>query len=434
MDVYLQNLTDDAKVILLLCGRFGKNDAAGAAKPLSLGEYNSLADWMVDRKIRPADLLGDNAGDMAPEPRAGVDPERINMLLSRGAAMALAVEKWAHNGIWIVCRSDEAYPNRLKKHLKKTQAPPILFGVGDMGLLCRGGLAVVGSRNVDASGEAFTRDVGKACARDGLPIVSGGARGVDQIAMLAALEEGGIALGIMADSLLKAALSSKYRAGIREKRLVLVSPFHPESRFNVGNAMGRNKLIYALSDFALVVSADKEKGGTWTGAKEELKRREPRPVFVRLGNEVPEGNQALVKLGACPFPELPRGDDFRSLLENASLANMKRTPSQASLFKKPAMKPIADASIKEMRKPFEEQTEKEPVVKAGEAPAEESRSQTVYDAVLPVLLKAMHHWKTPEELTKELEVRKGQLDDWIKKAVKEGKAKKKTRPVRYRRK
>jgi len=110
MDLYMQNLTDDAKAILLLCGRFGKSDATGAAKPLSLGEYNRLADWMVDRKIRPADLLDGKSEDMAPEARAGVDPERIRELLARGAAMALAVEKWTHSGIWIVCRSDDDYP------------------------------------------------------------------------------------------------------------------------------------------------------------------------------------------------------------------------------------------------------------------------------------------------------------------------------------
>lgn len=434
MDLYMQNLTDDAKAILLLCGRFGKSDATGAAKPLSLGEYNRLADWMVDRKIRPADLLDGKSEDMAPEARAGVDPERIRELLARGAAMALAVEKWTHSGIWIVCRSDDDYPERLKMHLKRAQAPPVLFGIGDTGLLSQGGLAVVGSRNVDASGEAFTRDVGKACARKGLPLVSGAARGVDQIAMLAALDEGGIAVGIMADSLLKAALSGKYRSGIREQRLVLVSPFHPEARFSVGNAMGRNKLIYALADFALVVSAETEKGGTWAGAKEELKRQAPRPVFVRMGSEAPEGNRALLELGARPFPEPPWRDDFRRLLDNAPPAKMKRVPSQGSLFGEPSIERIAGVSIKETRERFEDRSVNGAAAKAEEALEATTGPQTVYDAVLPVLRETMREWKTPEELTEELEVRKGQLDDWIKRAVKEGKVEKKSRPVRYRRK
>lgn len=434
MNAYMQNLTDDAKAILLLCGRFVKSDVAGAAKPLSLREYNRLADWMVERKIRPADLWDGAMGEIRLGSHADIDPERIRKLLSRGAAMALSVEKLARNGIWLVCRSDEAYPGKLKEHLKRTQAPPILFGVGDMGLLSQGGLAVVGSRNVDASGEAFTRKVGETCARDGAPIVSGGARGVDQVAMLSALNAGGKVIGVMADGLFKAAVAGKYREGIREKRLVLVSPFYPEARFNVGNAMGRNKLVYALADFALVVSAEKDKGGTWTGAKEELNRKEPKPVFVWMAGEAPDGNRALINLGARPFPEPPWREDLRNLLDHALTAQMKWAPTQGSLFGELGRSPVAGALIKEERQPFEAQSGNDGAAKTGEAPIEELGSQTVYDAVLPILLKAMQDWKTSQEITEELEVRKVQFNDWIKRAVQEGKVEKKTRPVRYRRK
>ena len=243
----IRELTNDAKTILLLCGRFGKNETA---KSLSLGEYNHLADWLQDRKLRPENLLTDTIGEVLKAMPPGLDPERLKALLSRGATMALAVEKWTNSGIWVICRGDASYPERLKQHLKK-QAPPILYGVGDTVLLNRGGLAVVGSRNLDRSSEMFTRKVATESARAGMQIVSGGARGVDQTAMLAALDAGGIALGVLADSLLKAAVSGKYRPGIRERQLALVSPFSPEASFNVGNAMSRNKTIYALADFAL---------------------------------------------------------------------------------------------------------------------------------------------------------------------------------------
>lgn len=48
-------------------------------------------------------------------------------------------------------------------------------------------------------------------------------------------------------------------------------------------------IIYALSDYGLVVSTDHHKGGTWTGAEEELKRENALPIFVRLGDNVPLG-------------------------------------------------------------------------------------------------------------------------------------------------
>lgn len=320
MIMYTNNLTNDAKAILLICGRFGKSDDT---KPFTLTEYNRLTEWMLDKGIRPADLLGERSTSLLEKLPRTIDGDRVNRLLGRGTAMALAIDKWTGSGIWVICRSDEAYPVRLKQHLEK-QAPPMLYGVGNPGLLQKGGLAVVGSRNVDNNGERFTRSAVAACARQGIPIVSGGARGVDQIAMLEGLHAGGTVVGALADSLLKSAVAKKYRDGIREQRLVLVSAFSPEARFNVGNAMGRNKHIYALADFGLIISAEKGKGGTWAGATEELKRPCARPVFVRDEPSAPEGNRALMKLGALPYPKPPWGRDLAATL------SAQRKPAKAS--------------------------------------------------------------------------------------------------------
>ena len=70
----------------------------------------------------------------------------------------------------------------------------------------------------------------------------------------------------------------------------------------------------------------------------------------------------------------------------------------------------------------------------GETGSETKPPESIYKAVLPVLLKAMEVWKTPGDLTEELDVRKVQLDDWILWAVNEGLIEKKDRAVRHRRK
>ena len=57
---------------------------------------------------------------------------------------------------------------------------------------------------------------------------------------------------------------------------------------------------------------------------------------------------------------------------------------------------------------------------------------SIYEAVIPVILNALKEWKTSKELATELNVRKGQLDDWVKQALAEGRIEKKIRPVRYR--
>jgi predicted Rossmann fold nucleotide-binding protein DprA/Smf involved in DNA uptake len=123
--------------------------------------------------------------------------------------------------------------------------------------------------------------------------------------MLAVLEAGGTAVGVLPDSLSKAAVAGKYRAGIKEGRLTLVSAVDPGASFNAGNAMGRNKYIYAVADYALVVSSSVGKGGTWAGATEALERIKDVPIFVRMQETVPEGNRQLLKKGAKPLPVIP---------------------------------------------------------------------------------------------------------------------------------
>ena len=426
-------LTNDAKAILLLCGRFGKSDYGDPVKPLSLREYNQLADWLMDRKIRPADLLEDSGLSAIGTPNAKIDVGRIRMLLKRGAAMAFAIEKWTNNGIWVVCRSDAAYPERLKKHLKK-QAPSILYGVGDIDLLTHGGLAVVGSRKIDGSAESFTREVATECARQGIQIISGGAHGVDQTAMLAAMESGGTVVGILADSLLKAAVARKYCNGIREKRLTLISPYYPDARFTVSNAMSRNKYIYAMADYALIVSAELQKGGTWAGAVEELRRDKVRPLFVCDEPNGPEGNRALIQLGSLPFPSQPWKEDLVLLLKARSKHSGSRAGKQVSLFDEPLyLHTSTPASVKENVSQYSGDQLQE----SGPGPDIEVAGQltpvSIYDAILPVLLDALNDWKSPKEVAASLEIRKNQLDAWLRRAAGEGRIEKKNRPIRYRR-
>lgn len=314
---HTHRLNPDTQAVLLLCGRFGKQEA-GEVKPLSQGEYDRLAEWLVQHGMRPSTLLAPdgpdalrNAGLSLP-----VEADRLLILLDRGGALAMAVESWSNKGLWVISRSDEAYPRPLRTG---RVGPPLLYGAGDAHLLSQGGLAVIGSRDVDAEGLEFTRKVARTCAEQGIVLVSGGARGVDTEAMLAALNAGGTALGVLGDSLARVALSGAYRQPLLEERLVLISPYYPESGFDVGNAMARNKHIYALADWALVVSSTEKKGGTWAGAVEALKAGKT-AVFARTEGHVPEGNRELLKIGALPFPAEPWVDLAYTLSEAATSA------------------------------------------------------------------------------------------------------------------
>jgi predicted Rossmann fold nucleotide-binding protein DprA/Smf involved in DNA uptake len=157
-----------------------------------------------------------------------VTRERIEILMDRGSALALAMEKWLRAGLWVMTRSDPDYPARFKQRLR-TDSPAVLFGCGNRALLNSGGLAVIGSRNAIEDDLSYSRSLGTLAAGKGYSIVSGGARGVDESSMLGALEAEGTAIGVLADSLLRACSSAKYRRYLIANNLTLISPFYPEA-------------------------------------------------------------------------------------------------------------------------------------------------------------------------------------------------------------
>ena len=66
--------------------------------------------------------------------------------------------------------------------------------------------------------------------------------------------------------------------------------------------MGRNKIIYGAADYAVVVSSEYQKGGTWAGAVEAL-RTAWCPVFVRASSDAGSGNNELINKGALSLDE-----------------------------------------------------------------------------------------------------------------------------------
>lgn len=296
-------LTQDTQTVLLLCGELGQRGGNGT-KPLGLRQYNALASWLKTHSLRPSDLLSaEGRTSLASLQVPEVDPDRVIPLLDRGAALALIVERWERSGLWVISRSDSDYPERLKQYLGPA-APPLLYGVGVKDLLNRGGLVVVGSRDRSEEDGEFARRVGEHCATEGIAIISGAAKGIDRDAMSASLEAGGWALGVLAEGLAKTATSGQYRSGLLSEHLTLVSPYDPDSRWFPYTAMERNKLLYGLSDAALVVASSADSGGTWAGASEALGHGRVK-VFVKSSGTMAPGNPRLLRMGGVPFPEEP---------------------------------------------------------------------------------------------------------------------------------
>jgi predicted Rossmann fold nucleotide-binding protein DprA/Smf involved in DNA uptake len=414
------HLTTQAQAVMLLAVSFGKSDSAGA-KPLSNGEWARFSVWLKDHDLEPASLLKGNVQSLlAGWIDRSVSVPRIQALLDRGAALGLAIERWQRAGLWVLTRSDPDYPERLKRRLR-SGSPAVLFGCGNKSLLNCGGIAVVGSRDAGEEDLFFAERLGSNAAAQGHPVISGGARGVDLNAMRGALDSGGTAAGVLADSLLRSATSVIYRKPIMSGDLALVSPVNPETGFNVGNAMMRNQYIYCLADAAVVVSSTRDKGGTWTGALESLKAAWV-PLWVKPSANPASGNPELVRRGANWLP----GD--LGTLEALLASSPPTREMRPDLPLLASERPSASASATETPQKQSRSSE----TAEGAPPSSQHRAEMDFS----LFLSRMHDITavaamTTDAIAARLGLHKAPLNAWLKRGVGEGKIKKLTRPVRY---
>ena len=304
--------------ILLLTAPLVVGNRGPQAHILTAGEYRKLAPRLAALQSEPADLLEPGADRLLAHCGAVIDEARLRALLNRGFLLSQAVERWQARGIWVVSRADVAYPPLLKKRLQN-DAPSVLYGCGLQEIMRTRSFAIVGSRDVPESLSEYTRRTASLVARAGLTVVSGAARGVDRAAMNGALEAGGRVVGVLPGDLERAVMNREHRNLLLEERLVLVSPFDPSLRFTVAQAMQRNKVIYSLAEAALVVNADFNRGGTWAGAVEQLKK-DSVPLFVRSAGDPAEGLDALQQRGARPWPEPEDADGIKEILGHGTSA------------------------------------------------------------------------------------------------------------------
>lgn len=394
-------ISSNAQAILLLTAPLIVGRNRPSANPLSAAEYRRLARRLRELKRQPSDLLESGAEELVEGCCSDWDSGRLERLLGRGFLLSQAMEHWRTRAIWVVSRADSRYPRRLKKHLGEN-APPILYGGGDAAILDTGGLAVVGSRNVDDTLIEYTEEVGRLAASARRTLVSGGARGIDQAAMRGALQAGGHVAGVLADSLERAVMRREHRDALLDGRLVLVSSYDPAVRFHVGHAMQRNKLVYALSDAALVVSSDYGKGGTWTGATEQLDKLKYVPVFVRADGRTGKGLEALRRRGALPWPNPTTPRALEESLGALSVPGYA-APRQRTL----------SPEIRDEAPPFDDAREAE----SASTPPESNA--TARSSVAEELFERMDVRGAETGIAEELQVSKKQADIWLRRFVEE---------------
>jgi predicted Rossmann fold nucleotide-binding protein DprA/Smf involved in DNA uptake len=415
-------MSEDGQVIALACSNLALQGDR-SIKPLTAREWHGLSKRLINSEwARPSELMRHTSAEFHRELDLEIGiAERLARLLARGGQLAFELERLAGKGIWVMTRADEAYPQRLKR-LLGASAPPVLYGSGPQDALRTRALAIVGSRDANDDALSFARGLAHECARSHVAVISGGARGVDLEAMGAAIEAGGVAVGVTVEPLERLVKRPMLRMPLAEGTLTLVTPFHPAARWQAGNAMRRNRIVYAMSGAAVVAATAAGSGGTWTGAIENL-RHGWVPLYVRDGAD--DGGDALARAGAILLPGPPiRGIDVNRLFQAPGSVG-RPGESQQTLIGEEHNGEVVDVAPAGDGLMGEVDTHNQEVVvrvMSPSSPADQGGSEVsdVFWAVWPLLEASLKHPRGDREIAEELGLQLGQARAWLDRAVHEG--------------
>jgi len=242
-----------------------------------------------------------------------------------------ALEETERLGGRALLADDPDYPALLREI---PDSPPVLFALGDLALLERPAVAIVGSRDHSTYGGEVARSLAWGAASAGLVVVSGMARGLDAVAHTAALDSGGGTIGVLGNGL--GVIYPTANRGLYQRVAasgLLLTEFPPGERPTAGSFPRRNRLISGLARVTVVVEAGEGSGALITAGTALDQGREVMVVPGNITSPSSVGANRLIRDGAAP---LLSSDD---LLEQYPEAVR---PPEGFAGPPPATKPLPD--------------------------------------------------------------------------------------------
>lgn len=184
----------------------------------------------------------------------------------RRADLLRALDSAARCGALLVVPSDDAWPASL--HDLGEHAPVALWVRGDLSLLARPAVAIVGARAASGYGEHVAMELAAGAAQRGIVVVSGGAYGIDGMAHRAALASSGDTVAVLAggvDRLYPAGHEALLTRVAEQGAIIAEAPCGTApTRWRF---LQRNRVIAALGGATLVVEAGRRSGSLSTARK-----------------------------------------------------------------------------------------------------------------------------------------------------------------------
>jgi DNA processing protein len=227
-------------------------------------------------------------------------PAHSAQFVFEGKARAAAEEEWGRvteSGGMILTPSDDAYPERLKEIY---DPPAVLWIRGDVQLLSRPGIAVVGTRHPSPYGTGMAEMLSRDLAARGLTILSGMARGVDTAAHKGALEARGKTVAVWGTGIdvIYPKENKRLAEQILESGGAIMSEY-PLGTFPAPqNFPIRNRILSGMSVGVLVIEAAEHSGTRITARLAMEQNRDVYAVPGNVTNKNAWGPNTLIKQGA----------------------------------------------------------------------------------------------------------------------------------------
>ncbi len=293
------------------------NEAAGGASTTGAREERSVAEdgelralirWVHTEGVGPTRLR--EAIDAVGSANALLEHPRASPLLGLHRATVVpdevadrVLEACRRRGIRAVGWHHGHYPAALRN---LPDPPPVVFVRGAMVPDSALGVAIVGSRRASEYGRRAARDLARGLARQGIPVVSGMALGVDGEAHAGALEQGGYTLAVLGGGVERARPTSHRRLyrKILSTGGSIVSEWAPGTPARAFHFPRRNRIIAALAHLVVVVEAGERSGALSTAAHARRLGREVAAVPGPIDRPGHRGSNQLIRDGCAPVLEL----------------------------------------------------------------------------------------------------------------------------------
>ncbi len=262
-------------------------------------------------------------------------------------------ERLSQMGAAYLTYEDEDYPERLREIF---DPPPVLWTRGDIRLLAKPGIAVIGTRQPSPYGSGMAELLSRDLATRGLVVFSGMARGIDSFAHRGAMQAKQPTVAIWGTGI--DVIYPKENKALAEQILAtggLIATEQPLGTYPAPpNFPRRNRILSAISIGVLVVEAAEASGSRVTARCAIEQNRDVYAVPGNVTNKNSWGPNALIKQGAKlvstwedVWEELP--SQIRLEIEALSAEFASEPAGSASLFKEEALPPTEAAVMRVIR-------------------------------------------------------------------------------------